>query len=135
MKPADFHHGLTIPVGSKNKDGAWDFIKWALSKETQLKNGLMNNETALTRKSVIEDPQYQEKFNYDNGGYLKALAQTFDSLKPFYWPIVPEWREAEDGISVALSEILTGGSDAKTALTKANQQAYEIFKRAGYYKE
>ena len=126
-------HALTIPVGSRNKAVAWDFIKWALSKETQLENGLRNTETALTRVSVINDPSYQEKFDYGDGEYLEALNKTFDVLKPYYWPIVPEWREAEDYISVALSEILTGIKDAETALGEAQRAMYEVFQEAGYY--
>lgn len=128
-------HALTIPVGSEKKEAAWDFIMWALSKETQLKNGLDNTETALTRKSVINDPEYQEKFDYGNGTYLEALNATFDSLKSYYWPIVPEWREAEDHVSIALSEVLTGVKDAETALREANEAMYEVFRDAGYYEE
>ncbi len=128
-------HALTIPVGSKNKEVAWDFIKWALSKETQLKNALDNNETAMTRNSVVESKEFMEKYDYDNGGYTKALANTFQSLQSYYWPLVPEWREAEDYISVALSNILTSDIDPKKALDEANEQVYDIFLRAGYYTE
>ena len=98
-----------------------------------MENGLRNTETALTRVSVINDPSYQEKFDYGDGEYLEALNKTFDVLKPYYWPIVPEWREAEDYISVALSEILTGIKDAETALGEAQRAMYEVFQEAGYY--
>jgi multiple sugar transport system substrate-binding protein len=133
--PPSNAHGLTIPAGSKNKNGGWEFIKWALSKETQLKNALDNNETALTRTSVVEDPKFLEKYNFDNGGYTKALSDTFANLKPYYWPLVPEWREAEDYISVALSEIITSNKNPETVLAEANKQVFDIFLRAGYYSE
>ena len=126
-------HGLTIPVGSKNKEGGWGFMKWALSKETQLKNGLRNNETALSRASVLADPKYKEKFSWGDGAYLKALADTFAVMKSYYYPLGPEWNEAYDVLSIRISEVITGQSDAKTALSKANTEVGEIYKRAGYF--
>ena len=32
--PGSNSHGLGIPAGSKKKEAAWEFIKWALRKET-----------------------------------------------------------------------------------------------------
>ena len=126
-------HGLTIPVGSKNKEGGWHFLQWALSKETQLKNGLQNNETALTRTSVLEDPEYKKKFNWGDGAYLKALSDTFAVLKPYYYPLSPEWDAVYDLMSIGVSDVITGQSDAKTAMSKVNAQAKEIYKKAGYF--
>ncbi len=132
--PAANAHGLTIPVGSRKKDAAWEFMKWALSRDVQIKNALTNNETALTRTSVIESREFKEKFNYDDGGYIKAIGETFAQMKPYYQPDIPEWREAEDYISAALSEIITNVKDPRTALNEANAKVDEIFRRAGYYK-
>ena len=32
--PGSNSHGFGIPAGAKKKEAAWEFIKWALSKET-----------------------------------------------------------------------------------------------------
>ena len=31
--PGVASHGWGIPVGAKNKDASWEFIKWSMSKE------------------------------------------------------------------------------------------------------
>jgi ABC-type glycerol-3-phosphate transport system substrate-binding protein len=134
--PAFGAHGLAIPSGSKNKEAAWEFIKWALSTERQLRGGLEKGEIALTRKSVLLHPEYIAKFNYADGQLMRVLAEQFDKyVQSFYRPMTPEWGDVEDVCAIAMSEILAGEKTAEEALKEANKQLYEIYKEAGYYTE
>jgi ABC-type glycerol-3-phosphate transport system substrate-binding protein len=127
-------HALAIPVGSENKELAWKFIQWALSKETQLKNALMHSETALTRKSCLENSDYLKKFNWGDGEYVRVVKETFDKwAQPYYRPLTPEWPQVNDTCSIAISKVLTGEETTEKALEKANKELYRIYKEAGYF--
>ena len=134
--PAFGAHGLAIPSGSKNKEAGWEFIKWALSTETQLRSGIEFSEIGLTRKSVLLHPDYIKKFNYEDGNLMRILAEQFDKyVRAFYRPMTAEWGDVEDVTAIAMSKILSGEESAEKALKEANKQLYEIYKEAGYYKE
>src|SRR5260370_14569810 len=50
-------HGLGIPAGSKKKEAAWGFIKWALSKETAPLLVQAHGYPSVSRPSVIPSPE------------------------------------------------------------------------------
>lgn len=134
--PAFGAHGLAIPAGSKHKEAAWEFIKWALSTERQLRGGLEQNEIGLTRKSVLLHPQYILKFNYAKGQLMRIIAEQDEKyVRSFYRPMTGEWGDVEDVCAIAMSKILSGEETAEKALKEANKQLDEIYKEAGYYTE
>jgi multiple sugar transport system substrate-binding protein len=134
--PAFGAHALAITAGSQNKQAGWEFIKWTLSTERQLRGGLEKNEMGLTRKSVLTHPEYLKKFNYADGELMKVLSVQLDQyVRAFYRPISAEWGEVEDATALAMSKVLAGEQDAASALKEANKELYEIYKEAGYYKE
>lgn len=50
---------LTIPENAKNKEAAWDFIKFMASKENYLEMALMTGELTV-RKDVAQEPSYND---------------------------------------------------------------------------
>ena len=52
--PGVASHGWGIPVGAKNKDASWEFIKWSLSKDLILRLTQKHGLGSVTRKSLIE---------------------------------------------------------------------------------
>src|SRR3979411_2759263 len=52
-------HGLGIPAGSKKKEAAWEFIKWALSKETLAMVVKDHGYPSVCRLSVINSPEFK----------------------------------------------------------------------------
>ena len=129
-------HGLAIPAGAKDKELAWDFIKWVLSSETQLKNAVEYGGISLTRKSVLLNPQYIEKFGWGNGEFTRIGAEVYSKwVKPDYHPITEEWPTAENICAVAMSKVIIGKESAEKALKRANKELYELYKEAGYYEE
>lgn len=62
---------LSIPSNAKNKDEAWDFIKFALNKENTQKL-VMSSGNITVRADVAKDPEYtQMPFNEIATEYLK----------------------------------------------------------------
>ena len=129
-------HAISIPTGAKNKPASWEYLKWSLSTETQLRSGIEFNEVSATRKSVLSDPRFVEKYNWGEGQFLKVVSEQFEKhIKGFYRPMNPQWGDVEDATAIAMTKILAREESAQKALSEANKRLYEINKEAGYYKE
>lgn len=127
-KPGVLSYGLYIPAASKNKDAAWTFMNWALSKETQLKTAMSGTREDVTRKSVLKQDDYIKL--YDIGNYLDMKAASMDIAIKEYPSIVP-FQEVSNELSVTLNKILTGG-DADTLMPALKDKANSIMRENGY---
>jgi ABC-type glycerol-3-phosphate transport system substrate-binding protein len=127
-------HHWGIPVTSTQKDAAWEFIKWALSEETQLQGALATNHIAVSRRSVWQNPEFREKYSYGGGStFVDLFAQSAEEASVMYRPAIPEWPQLGDRLSVALNEALTGQKTAKQAMLDAQKDLYNLFRDVGYY--
>ncbi|MGI2296449.1 ABC transporter substrate-binding protein [Paenibacillus sp. GXUN7292] len=125
-------HGLAIPADSKNKEEAFEFIKWATSADIQKRIALDDYNLDFTRNSVAQDPQILEKYNFDNGNLLKLRTESLNIARADYRPLIPEWPEIGDLIAAQVNGTVNGGPSAKDALAEANKQVSEVMKNAGY---
>jgi multiple sugar transport system substrate-binding protein len=108
--------GLAMYSGSDAKDAAWEFIKWATSKEVTLKT----QGQALVpsaRQSVWSDPAGTEKFPKD---WVEAVKVSGNG-RGYDRPLVTQVGKARDIIGQAVVTGIEGG-DFKTAAQKANQE-------------
>lgn len=128
-RPGVLSYGLYIPAESKNKDEAWKFLKWALSKETQLKTALIGTREDVTRKSVIQQPEYIEK--YAIGNYLDIKSASFEIGCKHYPCIVP-FEEVSHEVSVTLNTLLTQGGNAETLFATLNDNIDAIMQENGF---
>ena len=124
--PSVFTVGLVIPKASKHKDEAFEFIKWATSRDVQLKTALNGLRGDVTRKSVWEDPKFKEKYNYP--GWVEVVADGMENAKPDYRPRIPEWRKMGDRLGIAVSEVIAG-KHAKQALDNAQKEIETYFNK------
>ncbi len=106
--------GLSMAASSKNKDAAWEFIKWATSKEIVLKTqGQGANPGA--RASVWNDPVGKSKFPPD---WVAAQIASANG-KPYDRPLVTQVVAARDIIGTIITASING-QDVKAAADKAN---------------
>lgn len=127
-------HTWAIPTAADHHEAAWEFIKWSVSKEVQLNGALNTNHIAVTRKSVWNDPEFQEKYSYGGGSkFVDLFLQSAEEGEPTYRPPLPEWSQLGDRLSIALNEAVTGQKTAEQAMTDLQEDMYELFKKAGYY--
>jgi len=108
--------GLSIPAGSKHKDAAWEFVKWATSKEVTIRtqNGAV---VPGARNSVWETPEGRAKFPADWIAAAKASAKG----KSYDRPLVVQVGKARDIIGSAIVAAIEG-QDVEAAAQNANQQ-------------
>jgi len=132
--PGVASHGLGIPVGSRKKEAAWEFIKWALSKETIWRMVKERDYTSSCRPSVLNHPDFKKEMT-KNGVDLVALAtKVFEiSEKGGYmkYRTVPVFPQVGDKINKAIEVVTTRQMSAEAAMKQAQAQAIADLKRAG----
>lgn len=127
--PSMYTLAVTISKYSKNKEAAWMFIKWITSKKLADEVSDKGAYSWLIRKSTLNSDKYKKA----SGPYWDGLSRSIPFSDSQYRPLIPEWREVEDALSIAVSEVLAGTKSSKAALGEANKVIYEIMKDAGYY--
>lgn len=128
-------HGFGIPAGSRQKGAAWEFIKWALSKEMLSRLVKEHGYPSVCRRSVIESEPFKEALTLNGQDvaalYLKVLDQLGDGAYMRY-RTVPVFPQVGDKINRAIEAIATKQMSAADALKQAQQQAVEAIRMGGY---
>ena len=116
---------------SRNKDAAWEFMKWLSNPAMDKANAtvrevkgqrIVNN--VVTHISSLTDPEV----NAANDNIQMAA---WDSLKKSdIMPQIPEWPEVGDLLSAAIAEAAAGG-DTRQLMLNAAEQANRVLRRAG----
>lgn len=106
--------GLSIAASSKNKDAAWEFVRWATSKEIVMKT---QGEGAVpgARASVWADPVGKSKFPAD---WVAAQVASANG-RGYDRPLVVQVGAARDIIGTVITAAING-EDVKAAADKAN---------------
>jgi multiple sugar transport system substrate-binding protein len=127
-------HGLMIPVASKKKEAAWEFIKWATSRQTMRTVALDSQHAAVTRASVLNDAEFKKKYQVA-GSDVPALHEA--SLRAsgagyMAYRTVPEFPAVTERVVIALSAIGAGQKSARDAMMAANSEVIQILERGGH---
>jgi multiple sugar transport system substrate-binding protein len=128
-------HGFGIPAGSKNKGAAWEFIKWALSKDMLSRLVKEHGYPSVCRRSVIGSEAFKEALTLNGQDvaalYGKVLDQMGDGSYMRY-RTVPVFPQVGDKINRAIEAIATNQMSPADALKQAQQQSIEAIKMGGY---
>ena len=127
-------HGYGIPQGAKNKDAAWEFIKWAMSKETLRKIALTKGYSAVCRRSIITDPAYKQAMTFNGQDVASLYLQVLElGGKSGYmkYRTVPVFPQVGDKINKAIEKIATKQASAATAMKEAQIEAIADLQKAG----
>lgn len=106
--------GLAVSKYSKNKDLAWDFIKFVASSDEQKKLAVENSNSP-TISAVYSDPDYLSV--YSDAQEVLAIAN--NSRKR---PGIVQWTNVEDILATELSAAITGVKTVDQALSDAESQ-------------
>ena len=131
--PGTAVHALGIPTGSKNKEAAWAFIQWALSKQTTRK-AITAGYGSPTRRSDIDSSEYRKK-QVINGVDLSRLAlESLDIAAKtghMKYRTVSVYPQVDQQLNKAIELIATKQLSAKQALQQAQVASIAELKRAG----
>ena len=125
--------GLGINNYSKNKEAAWLFLQWRMSRETTMKELTDLSRTDVPNLYVLNSQAYKD-FAKENGtiDYTNLLPKSWAMADINYWPFIPEFVEIGDSFMVEVSSAISGAQNVKTAMDKAQTAIEKIIKDAGY---
>lgn len=123
---------IGIAAGSKHKEAAMEYIKWASNPDLEKANVIDKSDPktmtiVAVQNATLKDPEVNKTSDGMHAVAAESLAVS-DTM-----PMVPEWPEVGNALEVAISEI-AGGAPVKDQLDKAAKEVEAIMKRAGYYK-
>lgn len=126
-------HGWGIPIGSKNKDAAWHFITWAMSKKLLLRMVEEKQLGSIMRQSIISSPTYKERMvvnGVDTGQLFLDTLKHADQGHMTY-RTVHVYPQVNAQINQAISRIASGQMSAKESFAQAQKNAIADLKRSG----
>ena len=132
--PGSNSHGFGIPLGSKQKAAAWEFIKWAMSKETLRKIALTKGYSAVCRRSIISDPAYKQAMTLNGQDVASLYLQVLElGGKSGYmkYRTVPVFPQVGDKINKAIERIATKQQKADEAMKQAQAESIADLQKAG----
>jgi len=132
--PGSNSHGFGIPAGARNKEAAWEFIKWAMSKEMTRRIALEKGYSAVCRRSVIEDPRYKESLTlngYDVAGLYLQVLELGGKSGYMKYRTVPVFPQVGDKINKAIERIASGQQNGAEAMAQAQEEAITDLEKAG----
>ncbi|RXZ81055.1 sugar ABC transporter substrate-binding protein [Paenibacillaceae bacterium] len=115
--------GIFMPKDGRNKDVAWQFMKWATSKEVMQEMADQKIRSDATRTSVLDSEGFKENFNAE---WAEANKQALNHTDFGYTPLVVEGSEIRDALSVAIAKAATNQSTVEAALKEANERIKKI---------
>ncbi|MBF9018461.1 MULTISPECIES: ABC transporter substrate-binding protein [unclassified Oceanispirochaeta] len=110
---------IGIPAASKNKDAAWEWIKFYTSKEKQLSN-FVNYSILPSRESVWDKPEIKNSNLYPH-------KEASDRGSVIWWRI-PAGTMAESTVRDAVANYITGEWDMEFAINYLEDGFEELLK-------
>lgn len=131
--PGTAVHALGIPAGSKQKEAAWAFIQWALSKETTGR-AVQAGYGSPARRSDLESAAFRQR-QVINGSDLAQLSiDAIDQAAKqghMKYRTVSVYPQVDQQLNKAIAQIVSGQLNAKQAMQQAQAQSIAELKRAG----
>jgi multiple sugar transport system substrate-binding protein len=127
-------HGFGIPVGSRKKGAAWEFIKWALSKETIAMVVKNHGYPSVCRLSIIKSPEFKQVLTLhgqDVAGLFLEVLQLGGKSGYMKYRTVPVYPQVGDKINKAMERIATKQQGAADAMKQAQGEAIQDLQKAG----
>lgn len=131
--PGTAVHGLGIPAGSRNKEAAWAFIQWALSKQTT-RRAVAAGYGSPARRSDIDSAEFRNRQRI-NGNDLAQLsldpiaqAERTGHMK---YRTVSVYPQVDQQLNKAIALIASGQANARQAMQQAQAQSIAELRRAG----
>lgn len=123
---------LAISSQSKNKNAAWAFIVYMLSREVA--DEYIANGGVVTRTSILNDPFYQKKYPYFEEISI-ALDKAYNLIEEgIDWrPRLPEWPQMGEIIGYHASMALAGQETPEEACEAMTKEIEELLESKGYY--
>jgi multiple sugar transport system substrate-binding protein len=131
--PGIASHGWGIPVGSKNKEAAWEFIMWATSKELIGRMVRDDDLGSVTRRSIYDSPEYRKLITVNGQDTGKVVLDTIKLGEQGHmkYRTVPVYPQVNVQLNQAIGRIVSGQMSARESMNQAQATVIADFRRAG----
>jgi len=128
-----YNEGLAITADSKNKDAAWLFLQWRMSRETTMRELTELGRTDVPNLYVLGSQEYAD-YMAEHGleAFAVALQESWKMTTAEHWPFFPEFTEIGDTFSTEMSSAIAGSKTVDEALADAQSKLEQIMDDAGY---
>ena len=127
-------HGLGIPAASKNKDAAWAFIQWALSKKNTRRAIAEERYASPTRRSDFESVEFKRITSlngYDLSELISSAVDLAAKQGHMKYRTVPVYPQVDQQLNKAIANIVSGQLSPKQAIEQAQAGSITDLRRAG----
>ena len=121
-------------AGSRKKEAAWEFIKWALSKETIARIVAEHGYPSVSRRSIISSEKFREALTLNGQDVASLYLQVLElGGKTGYmkYRTVPVFPQVGDKINKAIERVATKQQDAPAAMKQAQEEAIQDLQKSG----
>lgn len=122
---------FSISKYSKNQEAAWEFLKWVSNPELEKRNGMEKSVSGQNTASTVFNLKSSFKDGDLNAAHAGvpvaegiALAANAGPL-----PMVVEWPEIGDLLSVAINKAAAGDGDVEQLMKTAAKEATRVLRR------
>jgi len=115
--------GVSMAATSRNKEAAWEFIKWATSKEMTLRT--QARQVPSARTSAWDDPRGTAEFPPQ---LVEVILASSEGAMPFDRPNVIAVGEARDIVGTIIVTAIEGG-DVKAVADQMNREYQDLLDR------
>ena len=132
--PGSNSHGFGIPVGSKNKKAAWEFIKWAVGKQMTKTLIEKHGYPSVCRRSLIESEAFKEAMTLNGQDVASIFLEVLElGGKSGYmkYRTVPQFPQIGDKINKAIERVATDQQSGVEAMAQAQAEAVADLKKSG----
>jgi multiple sugar transport system substrate-binding protein len=126
-------HGIGIPVGAKNKDAAWEFIKCGMSKEIMLRTLTEKGYGSQTRQSVIDSADFKKANTVNGQDVAKIYLDSINKASSGYmaYRTIHVFPQVDQQIDKLIQNVVSGAMSVKDACKNAQDQSIAELKKAG----
>ncbi len=131
--PGVASHGLAIPVGSKKKDAAWEFIKWAMGKEIMGRMLTEKGYGSQTRQSIINSDTFKKANTFNGQDVAKLYVDTINKAAEGYmtYRTIHVYPQVDGQIDKMITNVASGAMSVKDACKTAQANSIAEMKKAG----
>jgi len=126
-------HGYLINTASKNKNAAWEFIKWATGEDQMLWSALNKGHLACTCSSVVANAEVRQKFTWRGSDLASLHLSVMKRAGEGYmaYRTVPQFPPVGDRVIIAMTSIASGQASVADGMKSLQKDAEGILEKAG----
>ena len=128
-----YNEGLAITAKSENKNAAWLFLQWRMSRDVTMKELTELNRTDVPSLYVLQSEEFAD-YTAEHGvqEFAQAVEESLNEATADHWPFYPEFASIGDTFAAEISTAITGNKTVPEALDSVQSELTRLMRDAGH---